>query len=287
MLRRLLPIVLLLALTPLLLAQDRFASVEIKTTKVADGIYMLEGAGGNIGLCTGEDGAFVIDDQFAPLAEKILAAIEEAGGGEVKYVLNTHHHGDHTGGNEAMTGAGATIVAHENVRKRLEEAEDRGEDALPVITFSESVTFHWNGQTVVVKHLWPGHTDGDSVVFFTDANVVHMGDLFFNGAYPFVDLAGGGDLDGYLKAQWAIYEGIDDDTAIIPGHGPLATKADLMKSIDMLKEVRSRIQQAIDDGKSEDETVAADPLADLSETYGNGFINGERMTRSAYQSLSR
>ena len=284
MLRRLLPITFLLALTSIVLAQDRFADVEIKTTEVADGIYMLEGAGGNIGLCTGDDGAFVIDDQFGPLAEKILAAIGEVTDRRVRYVLNTHHHGDHTGGNEAMTGAGATIVAHENVRKRLEEQSDEG---LPVITFTESVTFHWNGHEILVHHVSNAHTDGDAVVFFRDANVIHMGDVFFNGAYPFIDLDGGGDLNGYIEAQEMVFDKTDDRTEIIPGHGPLATEADLEKSIEMLKEVRSRIQKAIDDGMSEDETVAADPLKDLSEQYGQGFINGERMTRIAYQSLSR
>ena len=267
------------------LAQDQFANVEIKTTEVATNIYLLEGAGGNIGLCTGDDGAFVIDDQFAPLAGKILAAIEKVTDEPVTYVLNTHHHGDHTGGNEAMTGEGATVVAHENVRKRLEE--ERGEDALPVITFNDTVTFHWNGQEILVKHVPPAHTDGDSIVFFKEANVIHMGDVFFNGAFPFVDVGSGGDLDGYIAAQEMVLDQADDDTTIIPGHGPLAKKADLKKMNDMLKDVRSRIQKAIDEGKSEDETVEADPLKDLSETYGNGFIDGERMTRSAYQSLTK
>ena len=268
-------------------AQDRFADVEIKTTEVVDDIYMLEGAGGNIGLCVGEDGPFVIDDQFAPLAEKILAAIGSVTDRRVRYVLNTHHHGDHTGGNEPMSGAGATIVAHENVRKRIEEAGDRDEAALPVITFSESVTFHWNGHEILVRHVPPAHTDGDSIVFFVDANVVHMGDVFFNGAFPYVDLGGGGDLDGYIAAQETVLSVIDDETKIIPGHGPMATKADLQKINDMIKDVRTRIQAAIDEGKSEDETVEADPLADLSEQYGQGFIDGERITRIAYQSLTR
>lgn len=277
-------------------AQGDFADVEIAVVDVADGVFMLQGAGGNIGLSTGEDGAFVVDDQFAPLSEKILAAIRTRTDAPVAFVLNTHWHGDHTGGNEAFGGMGAHIVAHDNVRERLKTGLTRADGsrtapapagALPVITFSEAVTFHWNGQEIFVFHPEPAHTDGDAIVHFRTADVVHMGDVFFNGAYPYVDLESGGDLDGYIAAQEAVLGLIDGDTAIIPGHGPLANKADLARSVGMLKEVRRRISALVEQGLDEDGAVAAAPLADLDPEWGGGFINGERMTRIAWRALSR
>ncbi|MEL7487139.1 MAG: MBL fold metallo-hydrolase, partial [Pseudomonadota bacterium] len=184
-------------------AQRDFQEIEIKTTKVVDGVYMLEGAGGNIGLSTGADGAFVIDDQFAPLSEKIAAAIAAVSDNDVVFVLNTHFHGDHTGGNEAFGKSGAHIVAHDNVRERLKQGLTRAsgnvtppapKDALPVITFSKTINFYWNERDIHVWHPKPAHTDGDAIVFLKDVNVVHMGDVFFNGGYPFIDLEGGGDV---------------------------------------------------------------------------------------------
>lgn len=276
-------------------AQRDFSKVEIKTIEVTDGIYMLTGAGGNIGLSVGEDGAFIIDDQFAPLSEKILAAIDAVSETSVSFVVNTHWHGDHTGGNEALSSKGAHIVAHENVRARLKQGlktETRNTPpaapgALPVITFSDVVNFYWNDRHIHVFHPAPAHTDGDAFVFFKNANVLHMGDVFFNGGYPFIDLASGGDLDGAIAAQEQALAMVDDDTKIIPGHGALATKADLQATVDMLKEVRSRVSALIAEGKSEDEIVAADPLKDLNGTWGNGFISGERIARTAFQSLSK
>ncbi|MEO1135337.1 MAG: MBL fold metallo-hydrolase [Pseudomonadota bacterium] len=276
-------------------AQRDFSDVEIKTTEVVEGIYMLEGAGGNIGLSVGDDGAFVIDDQFAPLAEKILAAIADVSDKPVEFVVNTHWHGDHTGGNEAMSGAGAHIVAHDNVRKRLKEGLTREggrttppapDEALPVITFSHSMSFFWNGHDIKVWHPENAHTDGDALIFFETANVAHMGDVFFNGGYPFIDLASGGDLDGYIKTNEKVLAKMDDDVRIIPGHGPLATKSDLQNTVDMLKDVRQRVQAQIDAGLDEDAAVAADPLRDLNEQWGSGFINGEFMVRTAHRSLS-
>ena len=224
-----------LATTPAL-AQRDFSDVEITTSEVTDGIYMLQGAGGNIGLSTGDDGAFVIDDQFAPLSKKIMKTIDKTTDEDVAFVLNTHHHGDHTGGNEAFGKSGAHIVAHDNVRKRLKEGASRGgrttppapDAALPVITFAKSMTFHWNDQTIKVWHPGNAHTDSDAIVFFKDANVVHMGDVFFNGGYPFVDVNGGGSLAGYIATHEKILTKIDDETKIIPGHGALASKADLL-----------------------------------------------------------
>ncbi|WDI32119.1 MBL fold metallo-hydrolase [Hyphococcus flavus] len=277
------------------LAQRDFSDVEIKTTDLGAGVYMLEGAGGNIGLSVGEDGAFVIDDQFAPLADKIVAAIAEVSDKPVEFVVNTHWHGDHTGGNEEMSDLGAHIVAHDNVRQRLKEGMSRDdgrvtpaapEGALPVITFSHSMLFYWNGHDIRVWHPENAHTDGDAIIFFKDANIVHMGDVFFNGWYPYIDLESGGDMDGYISTHEKVLSKVDDETRIIPGHGPLASKADLQNTVDMLKEVRVRVQRMIDDGMSEDEVVAASPLADLDDEWSWQFINGERMTRMAYRSLS-
>lgn len=276
-------------------AQRDFSDVEITTTKLVDGVYMLQGAGGNIGLSTGDDGAFVIDDQFAPLSDKILAAIEGVTDDDVKFLINTHWHGDHTGGNEAFGKGGAHIVAHDNVRKRLQEGLTRSsgqttppapDAALPVITFSKTISFHWNGQHIKAWHPEKAHTDGDAIIFFKDVNVVHMGDVFFNGGYPFIDLESGGDLNGYIATHEAVLKKVDDETKIIPGHGPLATKADLQRTVDMLKDVRARVQALIDDGKDADAAVAADPLKDLNGAWGQGFINGERMVRAVHASLS-
>lgn len=278
------------------LAQPDWATVEIKSEKIADGLSMLQGAGGNIGLSTGPDGAFVIDDQYAPLSEKIIAAIKKETDQPIAFVLNTHWHGDHTGGNEALRAAGAYIVAHDNVRKRLKEGLTRSSGdvtapavagALPIITFSDKTTFYWNGREIHVFHPAPAHTDGDAIVHFRDANAIHMGDIFFNGNYPFIDLESGGDLDGYIAAQEAVLAMVDKKTKIIPGHGPLASKRDLQATVDMLKDVRARIKALIEAGKSEDDVVAADPLADLNPDWSWNFITGESMTRTAYRSLMR
>ncbi|MEZ5920542.1 MAG: MBL fold metallo-hydrolase [Parvularculaceae bacterium] len=276
-------------------AQRDFSSVEIKTQEVVPGIYMLEGAGGNIGLSTGPDGSIVIDDQFAPLAPKIAAAIKAETDRPLAFLLNTHWHGDHTGGNEAMAAAGAKIVAQDNVRKRLKDGLTRASgsvtdpaapSALPVITFSDAVSFYWNGHDIRVFHPAPAHTDGDAIVVFEDANVIHTGDVFFNGAFPYIDLESGGDLDGYIAAQEAILALSDDKTKIIPGHGALGTKADLAAANNMLKDVKKRIEALIDEGLDEDAVVKADPLKDLNTKWGQGYINGESMTKIAYRSLA-
>jgi glyoxylase-like metal-dependent hydrolase (beta-lactamase superfamily II) len=276
-------------------AQRDFSKVEIKATSVAPGIIMLEGAGGNIGLSVGADGAFVIDDQFAPLADKIGAAIAAATPKPVRFVLNTHWHFDHTGGNESLGGGGALIVAHDNVRARLKQGmknEEMGWSvdpapaaALPVVTFSDDVTFHWNGYTIRAHHPAPAHTDGDAIIRFVEANVVHMGDIYFQGGYPFIDLQSGGSLDGVIAAQEGVLATIDDETKIIPGHGPLSNKAELESTIAVLKDVRTRVKKLVDRGLSEEATVKADPLKDLNPVWGGGFIKGEAMTRTAYRSL--
>ncbi|MBI1365318.1 MAG: MBL fold metallo-hydrolase [Alphaproteobacteria bacterium] len=286
----------LLFATPTLAQPGDFSNVEITVSKVAEGIYMIEGAGGNIGLSVGPDGAFVVDDQFAPLSEKIRAAIAKETDKPVDFLLNTHWHGDHTGGNEAFAMLGAHIVAQDNVRKRLKEGLTRasGETttpaparALPIITFENQIRFYWNGDEIDAFHPGPAHTDGDAIVFFRKANVIHAGDVFFNGHYPYIDLESGGDLDGYIAAEERMLSLADDETRIIPGHGALGTKADLQRSIDMLKKVRLRVQALIDAGKSEDETVAARPLVDLDPAWSWSFISGEKMTRTAYRSLKQ
>jgi glyoxylase-like metal-dependent hydrolase (beta-lactamase superfamily II) len=276
------------------LAQTDFSKVEIKTVLVTPGIYMLEGAGGNIGLSVGPDGAFVIDDQFAPLSDKITAAIAKVSPEPVKFLLNTHWHFDHTGGNEAFHAAGAIIVAHDNVRKRLIEGmksevvnvDPAPEGALPVVTFSNSVNFYWNGHDIRVVHPSPAHTDGDAIVFFDTAEVVHMGDTYFNGGYPFIDLASGGSLDGVIAAQEQVLAAIGDETRIIPGHGALSSKAELAAYNIMLKDVRARIKALVDQGLDEAAVLKADPLNDLNPKWGGGFINGDAMVRAAYRSLS-
>lgn len=275
------------------LAQDRFANVKIKTTEVVPGIYMLEGAGGNIGLSTGDDGAFIIDDQFAPLSDKIMKAINEVSKNDLSFLLNTHWHGDHAGGNENFANKGATIVAHDNVRKRLKEGRS-GENAidpapkgaLPVITFSDTISFHWNGHDISIFHPDPAHTDGDSIVKFDDVNVIHMGDVYFKGSYPFIDLSSGGDLDGFIKATAQALAITDANTKIIPGHGALAGQSDLQETYFMLLEVRTIIANEIAAGTTEEEILAKAPLKKISEKWGKGFIKDDFMTRTAYRSLT-
>lgn len=272
-------------------AQRDFSAVKIETSEVAPGIFMLTGSGGNIGLSVGADGAFLIDDQFAPLSDKIAAAVADKSETPVRFLVNTHYHGDHTGGNEAFAAGGALIVAHDNVRARLhaeiEGKGERGPAALPVVTFSDTATFHWNGEEIHVAHPAPAHTDGDAIVHFRTANVIHTGDLFFNVGYPYIDIDGGGDLDGYIAAQEQILSLADENTKIIPGHGELADKADLENVTATLKDIRTRIKALVDKGYDEERVVKAKPLADLDEDWAWQFIDGERMTRAAYKSLAK
>jgi glyoxylase-like metal-dependent hydrolase (beta-lactamase superfamily II) len=275
-------------------AQD-FSGVEIGVQELRGSVRMLTGAGGNLGVSSGEDGVFLIDDQFAPLSDKIRAAIATFSEEPVRFVLNTHWHGDHTGGNESFGKSGAVIVAHENVRKRM-SAEQFMEtfqrkvpaapkDALPIVTFTESVKFHLNGDTIHVKHVDPAHTDGDSIVFFEKANVLHTGDLFFNGRYPFIDLSSGGSVDGVIAAADTAIALCDDETKIIPGHGELATKADYQAYRDVLKQIRDRVKKLIDEGKTQDEVLAAKPTAEWDETWGVGFMRPNVFVSIVYDSL--
>lgn len=272
-------------------AQQDMSDVEIQVHPVAEGVYMLTGRGGNIGLSVGEDGAFIIDDQFAPLTEKIQAAIASVSDQPVRFVVNTHLHGDHTGGNENFGKAGAIIVAHENVRERMEAAladsEDLSEDALPVITFSEAATFHWNGDALHISHVDPAHTDGDVIIHFQGANVLHMGDLFFNGFYPYIDVNSGGALPGVIAAAERALALADEETKIIPGHGPLSKKTELQVYHDMLVTIHGRMQELIAAGNTRDEIIAAKPTADFDEEWGGGFMQPDNWVGILYDSLQR
>jgi cyclase len=286
------PLVAVSAL-PAVAQQQDFSKVEIQSQKVADGIYMLTGSGGNMGLSVGEDGALLIDDQFAPLSGKILAAVKALTPKPVQFVVNTHWHGDHTGGNENLGEAGALIVAQDNVRRRLAEGLDAGDrqvepapkGALPVVTFNDAVTFHWNGEEIRVFFVGPAHTDGDSIIHFVGADVFHMGDTLFNGMYPFIDVSSGGRIDGVIAAADRVLAVADEKTRLIPGHGPLATKADLQVYRDMLVKVRDRVAKLKAEGKTADEVVAAKPTADLDETWGGGFMKPDVWVGLVYQSM--
>jgi glyoxylase-like metal-dependent hydrolase (beta-lactamase superfamily II) len=276
---------LLLVTASLALAQRDFGNVQIKATPVAGNIHMLEGSGGNIAVSTGPDGVLMVDDQFAPLAEKIAAAIEKLDHGPIKFLLNTHWHGDHTGGN-AHFGKKASIVAHANVRKRLADKSDTPKEALPVVTFGDSASVHVNGEEIKLIHLGPGHTDGDSIIHFTKSGVFHLGDLFFNGRFPFVDLGSGGDVAGLLRIIEASLEKIPADAKIIPGHGALATRADLEKYRDMLVETTGLVKKAIAEGKSLADVKAAG-VPEKYKDWGGGFINASRWLEISYNSLSK
>lgn len=247
--------------------------VEIETIEVADGVYMLMGRGGNIGVSVGDDGVFLIDDQFAPLTDEILGAIGEITDESVRFVFNTHWHGDHTGGNENLGEAGALIVAHDNVRERMstdQVLQRIGQEptttpasapgALPVVTFSEDVSFHINGGELHAFHVEHAHTDGDAIVHFEGPNVVHMGDTFFRGRFPFIDTASGGSIDGLIDAVGRALSVMDAETRVIPGHGDLAGREDLRAYADALKEMRAAVADLAAEGMSVSEIQAARPI---------------------------
>lgn len=267
-------------------AQSRFDGVVIKTNKITDNIFMLEGSGGNIGVFIGEDGVFMIDDQYAPLSDKIKKAIGELSSKDVKYLINTHWHGDHAGGNENFGKDGATIVAHENVLERLStdqhsKAFNRTTPASPkvawpTITFEENMSIHMNGQKVMLMHVHNAHTDGDTFVWFPESNVLHMGDCFFKGRFPYIDLGSGGSVQGAMRAIEAAMMITDADTKIIPGHGTMADKSDLLEYYQMLTTMYDRVKQQVVMGKTVDEIKVAGLTDDYAE-WGTGFINAERI----------
>jgi len=274
-------------------AQQDFSKVEVKSTKVAGNVYMLEGSGGNIGVSVGADGILIVDDQFAPLADKIKAALKTLGEGKLKFVLNTHWHGDHTGGN-AVFGPEAPIIAHDNVRNRL-ATEQKSEffkrstpaspkEALPVITFGQSLSVHFNGEEIRVIHFPHGHTDGDSVIFFTGSNVVHMGDDFFAGRFPFVDLESGGNVEGLIKNVGEILAKLPAGVKIIPGHGPISTAEDLKLYHRMLVETSEVVRKKLAANKTLDQ-IKTEGLPEEWKLWGTGFIKTEVWIETIYRSL--
>ena len=248
---------------------DRFANVEIKAQQVSGSVYMLEGSGGNIGVSVGTDGTLIVDDQYAPLADKISAALGELGGDRPRLVLNTHYHGDHTGSNPTFGGTG-TIIAHDNVRVRLLDQEAFPRSGLPLVTYAENINVHFNDEDIAVIHVPQGHTDGDSIVWFKSANVVHMGDQFFNGTFPYIDVSSGGSVDGFIANIERVLAMVSADTKIIPGHGPLANVDDLKTSLATIKATSATIRSGLKQGKTAD--TIAEQLSEYAN-WGKGFIS--------------
>lgn len=264
-------------------AQQDFSNVEIKAIHVAKNIYMLQGAGGNIGVSVGPDGILIVDDQFAPLAGKISAALKQLNPGKLKFVLNTHYHGDHTGGN-AQFGREAHIVAHTNVRKRLGGNNPEGKAGLPVITFDDALSIHFNGEEIKAIHVPPAHTDSDSVIYFTGANVIHFGDTFFSGRFPNIDLNGGGSVRGFVKGVGDAIAKVPADAKLIPGHGPLSTIKELKEFHEMLVETSGIVQKAIDAGKPLDQ-VKADGLPAKWKSWEAPTLKTDRWLEILYNGL--
>ena len=271
-------------------AQEMATSV--KSSEVVPGIYLIEGAdgfaGGNITLLVGDDQVVLIDDGVEPIAAALIDSVAEVAGRPVDFVINTHVHGDHVGSNAAYANAGAVVVAHDNIRKRLETdpTEAGGPGGLPQITFSDAVTFHAGGHTAEVFHIAAAHTDGDAAILFSEVNVIHAGDVHFNYLFPFIDLDNGGSVAGFIAGQREIIALADEDTIIIPGHGPLASKADLQVAVDMLVDAEARVRKLVNQGKTQDEVIAADPLAIYHDKWNWSFITTEVMTKTLYRSLT-
>ncbi|NKB71684.1 MAG: MBL fold metallo-hydrolase [Candidatus Latescibacteria bacterium] len=257
--------------------QRDFSKAEITVAAVAGSVYMLQGPGGNIGVQTGADGFVLIDNKFAPLADKILVAMKQVGEGDLLYVLNTHYHGDHTGGN-ALFGAQIPIIAHHNVRRRL---ADKPQQAWPIITFEQGLSLHLNGEEVEFLHFPHAHTDGDGAVFFSVSNVVHMGDLFFQGRFPYVDIDAGGSVQGVIAAGETVLGRIDEGTRIIPGHGAVVGPDDLRLYLRMLQESMQAVGQAVAAGQDLETIDLGTDWAD----WGGGFISTERWVATVARSL--
>jgi cyclase len=280
--------------------QQDFSKVEIKVTKVSGNIYMLEGSGGNIAASVGEDGIVIVDDQFAPLADKIQAALKnlKITDKPVRFVINTHYHGDHTGGNEPFANTGSTVIAQDNVRKRMEtggvagnggslkmENKPAAKAALPVITFDHDVTVHLNGEDIRALHFPAGHTDGDAVIFFPKNNVVHMGDDFVRYGFPFIDVASGGSVQGMIAAMEKVSGELPPDVKVIPGHGALSNLGDVRAFVKMLKETSAAVQQAIDEHKTVEQMKQEKILAPWAKWSGE-FLDADKFIETLYNSLT-
>ena len=283
-----------LAFLPLLLASLAFAQdaeITFGSTEIEPGIFMVEAkggfGGGNMAVLVGDGHVAMIDDGLPPLAENLLAHVTQTAGGPIDFIVNTHVHGDHAGGNAVFAEKGTVVFAHDNIRKRLlEDASGAGgAGGLPVITFADGVTFHLGKIEARVKHLPKAHTDGDAVIRFPGANVIHSGDILFHSVFPFIDLDNGGTVDGYIAAQQQLWSMADADTKIIPGHGSLTDKAGMKADIDMLVDSRAMVKALLDEGRSIDEILEANPLAKY-QSFDWQFITTERMTRTLYRSLT-
>lgn len=274
-----------------------FEDVAVEVVEVAEHIYMLQGQGGNIGLCVGEDGVFMIDDQFAPLTEKIRAAIGKISDREIRFLINTHYHNDHVGGNENIGKGGAVIVAHANVRERMASAQvieffnrripAYGKDGLPVITFASEINLHLNHEDIRVFHVRQAHTDGDAVIYFEKANVIHTGDIYFAGIYPFIDTSVHGSVTGMIEGASRILDMIDEKTKVIPGHGPLSNKGELARYVAMLRTITQRVASEIATGKTLIEVQQRAPSREFDTEWGNGFLSPDKFIRILYEDLSR
>jgi len=277
-----------------------FSKVQIKVTKVAGNIYMLEGAGGNIAASVGEDGIVIVDDQYAPLADKIQAALKNLGITDkpVRFVINTHYHGDHTGGNEPFANTGSTVIAQDNVRKRLEtggtagnggslkrEVKPSPKGALPVITFEHDVTVHLNGEDIRALHFPAGHTDGDAVIFFPKNNVVHMGDDFVRYGFPFIDVSSGGSVQGMIAAMEKVSGELPADVKVIPGHGGVSNLDDVREFVKMLKETSAEVQKAIHEQKTV-EQMKQEKILDPWKKWSGEFIDSDKFIETLYNSLT-
>jgi cyclase len=291
-------LLLLVFVGPALFAQQNFDTVKIRPVKVADNIYMLKGSGGNIGLLTGAEGNLLIDDQYAPLSEKIKAAVQSLNNGAIKYVINTHIHGDHTGGNENFKKDGVTLIAQDHVRSRMLKEQynpvrktttpPRDPMALPVITFEDHLSVHFDNEELEVIHFNHGsHTDGDAIIHFKKANVFHMGDVFVRYGYPFIDGGNGGSITGFIKVLDLALAMIDDKAVIIPGHGELATKADVKVFRDRLVDIHDQIAAAVKKGKKVEEIPALGITDKYDAEWGKGFLKGKDFVLMIAEELAK
>lgn len=270
--------------------------ITVRAEKIADGLYFVTGGGGNMALSIGDDGVFLVDDQYAPLTDAIRQVIAQLTDQPVKFVINTHWHADHTGGNENLGELGTVVIAHDNVRARMSEEQfstfwerptpPSSPGALPVVTFNDTLTFHMNGLTIRAFHVSGAHTDGDAVVHFEEANVIHMGDILFYTWYPYIDVSAGGSIYGTIAAVDSVLPMVDEDTVVLPGHGVITDRTGLIEYRDMLQGIADRIQAMIEEGKSLEEVQAARPTADWDEVWGQNFMTPERFTRLVYGDLS-